>query len=266
VRLGAGVSRARIEDAASVAQVDDLRARLELRPRAPWRIEAGAGVARLDPGTAESSAQWVGDARARWRASAGSPALDLRAERAPLAATPRLVANRAMRDEGRIRLEWPASRLRLRGDLRGARITSAGQINWRGEAGAGVGLAVSKAVTPWVQYRVSGFRDPTDAGYFAPRRCESATVGSSVERGEGTPWTLSLDAEAGVQRFAARGPLEPWAMALASYDYVSRSLGAGRELRLGVEIENSPGLAAAAATGGRWSYGSLGLALRWAMR
>jgi len=265
-RLGLDVSRARVEDATAAARVDDVRARLELRPRAAWRIEAGAGLARLDLGAGGSATRAVGDVRARRRAGAGSPALDLRAERAPLAATPGLVADRAMRDEGRLHLEWPVSRLRLRGDLRGARIASAGTINWRREAGAGLGIAVSPAVTPWVQVRVSGFRDPTDAGYFAPRRCEAATLGASVELGEGSPWTLSLDAGAGAQRFAARGPLQPWALALASDDYASCSLGAGRELRIGVELENSPGLASTAATGERWSYGALSLALRWALR
>src|SRR5439155_741239 len=171
-RLGLDVSRARVEDATAAARVDDVRAQLELRPRAAWRREAGAGL----------------------------------------------------------------------------------------------GIAVSPAVTPWVQVRVSGFRDPTDAGYFAPRRCEAATLGAAVELGEGSPWTLSLDAGAGAQRFAARGPLQPWALALASYDYASCSLGAGRELRIGVELENSPGLASTAATGERWSYGALSLALRWALR
>jgi len=188
-------------------------------------------------------------------------------ERAALAATPELVANRVMRDQGRLGIELPLWKVRLRGMLLGAVIESPGQRNERGGAEGGLALALSPTVTPWVRYQVSGYRDATDAGYFAPRRADGATVGSSFELGEGSPWLLELDAGGGAQRYATHGgPLGPWKPAAQAYAYASRRLGPGSELRLEAEGENSPGLATTTATSASWSYYSLTLSLRWALR
>jgi Flp pilus assembly protein TadD len=265
VRLGVQVMRTRIDDGASRGFVDESRLRLTLRPRSTWRIEAATGSARLDPRDGTTPARpWLGALRARWRAAQGSPALEVRAERIPLAATPPLLAHHAMRNEGRVGFEWPMRALRLRGTLRGATIESANGHNGYTAAEGTVALAVRPTMTPWAQYRVSGYRDPTEDGYFAPRRSENVEVGSYFEVGDGAPWLFTLDLGTGLQRHAPHGrPLGPWGPALHSYGYLSYALHRGCELRLEAETGNSSGFMTSASEG--WRYGSLSLGLRWAL-
>jgi hypothetical protein len=257
--------RTEVEDGAARGFVDESRLRLTLRPRSDWRIEIATGIGKLDPRDRSTPGRpWLGALRARWRAAEGSPALEVRTERVPLAATPLLVARHAMRNEGRVGFEWPVRALRLRGTLRGATIESANGHNRFVAAEGAVALAVRPAVTPWAQYRVSGYGDPSEDGYFAPRRNESAEVGSSFEVGEGAPWLFTLDVGTGLQRHAAHGrPLQPWGPALRSYGYLSYALHRGCELRLEAEAGNASGFMTSASEA--WRYGSLNLALRWAL-
>ena len=267
-RLGARVLRTNVEGGGARGAVDEASLRFALRPRAAWRIEGATGVARFGlRAVAPVANRWCGELRARWRDAGGSPRFEARVERVTLASNPQLLSGLALRNEGRLALELPVRAFRLRGGLRGAMIEAGDRRNWRGTADGAVALALSPNVAPWIRYHHSGYRDPTDAGYFAPRRAQSVEVGSSFELGEGSPWSLSLDAGGGLQRIATHdGVAGSWKPALEFYGYLGRALGPGRELRLEAEAENSIAVTTSATTSGSWSYGSLSLALRWALR
>jgi len=263
VRLGVSAMRTRVEDDGSRGVANEAKLRLTLRPSSTWRIEAAAGGASLDPrdGTAPARPR-LGEARARWRAPGGTPAVDMRAMRIPVTTTPLLLAHHTMRNEGRFGFEVPVRAVRLRGTLRGASIESASGTNGFTAADGAVALPMNPSVAPWVLYRLSGYRAPTDAGYFAPRRAETVEMGSSIEVGDGSPWLLELDLGAGFQRHAAHGrPLGPWGPALDSYGTLSYAAGRGREVRLEAESGESSQLTTS--TSPSWKYGSLSLSLRW---
>jgi len=263
VRLGVDAMRTTVEDGLSRGVASQAQMRLTLRPRSTWRLEAAAGGASLDPrdGTAPAHPR-LGEARARWRAPGGTPALEVRAVRIPVTTTPLLLAHHTLRNEGRVGFEVPVRTVRLRGTLRCASIESANRTNGFTAADGAVALPLNPRVTPWVLYRLSGYRAPTDAGYFAPRRAESVEAGSSIEVGDGSPWLLELDLGGGFQRHAAHGgPLGPWGPALHSYGTLSYAAGRGREVRLEAESGESSGLTTS--TSPSWKYGLLSLSFRW---
>ncbi len=267
-RLGARAMHREVSGGGASAGVDDAGLQFALRPRSTWRIDGGAGAVRFDVrGNPKPVVRWTGELRTRWRAPQNGPSLELRAQRNPLAATPELVGNLAVRDEGRLGLELPIGRLRLRGAMKGTLIETAIDRNWRRGAEGGMALQIVSAWTPWLRYEVGGYHDATTSGYFAPRRAEGITLGSTLELGEGAPWLLEFDGGAGLQRFAAQGTaMGVWRPGATAYAYASGSLGAGREVCLELEAEDSPGLSTAAAASTNWRYSSARLSLRWALR
>lgn len=265
VQLGFQSLRTRVEDDATRGIVDDQRLRTTLRPARAWRIEATAGAARFAPPAGAAPWRAVGGLRMRWRAPRSGPALELRLDRAALIANPLLLANHAMRSDGRFGFDLPAQRFRVRGTVRGSLIESAGERNVRGEVDGALAMPLSPAVTPFIQYRSLGYGHPANTGYFAPHRVEIAETGSSFELGTGSPWLLSLDVGAGLQRIQAFGDvMGTWRPALRGYGYLSYTTHGGCELRLEAENENSPGLATSSSE--NWRYGSLNAGVRWAFR
>ena len=265
-RLGVRLSHSDISGVGASATVSDAQLWLTARPRSAWRVDAGAGSERLAiAGRASTSA--AGDFRARWQAPRRGPGIDVRAERRPLTSNAELIAGGVARTQARGTLDLPAGRLRVRGSVDGARVEANGQTNLRRGLGLGLALPVADPWTPWLRYERWGYRDQSTAGYFAPRRAEGVALGSTLDLGAGEPWTLELDGGLGPQRFAAAGrPADSWRPGASAYGYASVRLGPGRELRLELELEDSPGFVERLGSGADWRYSSVTVSVHWSLR
>jgi hypothetical protein len=128
-------------------------------------------------------------------------------------------------------------------------------------------LPVSATLELSGQYHRLTYRDPTTAGYFAPRLGETVEAAAYVEAGDAHPFTVALDLGAGTQRLAGQGAaIGAWRRALRFYGYLTARLGPASQLRLEVEAYDaaiSPEGVSTVATG--WRYGSAALGLRWAI-
>jgi len=266
VRLGITASRGQVRDGFTTTGVDAIALRATWQPRAVAKVDVTAGAVRLDAtGGANATLIPTGQLRARWRAPARGLALDLRAERTVIDASPLLLANRVVRTELRGMVELPiAGWLKLRGLGRAAALSDSAEVNHR----TGVGAVVAFAATPSVE--VSGqvhqvrFAHSSSAGYFAPRFAQVVEAGTYVEFETGSV-LCAFDAGAGVQRVARHGArVGPWRRALRLHALIAVPLAPGRDLRLELEGEDSQ-IASAAATSGQWRYGSAMLSLRWAL-
>jgi predicted TPR repeat methyltransferase len=268
-RLGARMLHRDITGANATARLDDAGLELTLRPRSTLRVAADAGAVRLTSARSATAATttWTGELRVRWQVPGHGPSLEFRTQRTPLAATPELIDNHTMRNEARLKADVPLAGFRLLAAAKAAVVESALDRNLRTGAELGVALPLGPALTPWARYEAGGYHDATTAGYFAPRRAEGMTLGSSLELGDGAPWTLELDLGGGLQRYAAHDAVRgEWRPGAEGYMYSTASLGAGRELRLELEASDSPGLSQSAAGSAQWSYYSASLSLRWALR
>lgn len=264
MRLGARVRRHAAHAPDQDARGDEAAATLMLR-RGGARLDLTAGGLRLDPRDgAPATTTELADARLRWRGGAGRPSIDALVRHQPLLATPELIANRVERTEGRLGLELPAARWRLRAIGRGGRYSSEGHANTRMALDAIVAHMVGPAAELSLQYHRMGFADPSAAGYFSPRRSEIAEVGGYLELGGGEPVTLALDLGGGAQRTERHGePVSAWRLAVRGYAYLVWTLAPGREFRLEAEAYNAPGLATAEVPDvGAWRYLGVTAAVR----
>lgn len=266
-RLGVRALRRDITGPSSHASTDDAGLELTLRPRSNVRIGASAFAVRMTlEGLTTTTTQRAGDVRVRWGTAGTGANVDLRAQRVPSTATTELIANKVMRNEFQIAAELPLAVFRLRAAGRVARLESSFDHNLRSGGELRLALPVGSLLMPWARYEAGRHRDATTAGYFAPRRAEGVSLGSSFTAGDGTPWTMELEAGVGFQRYASHGGVEgEWRPGAEGYLYSSAALGRGRELRLEVESSDSPGLSPAAATSANWSYWSATVSLRWAL-
>ena len=266
VRLGVSGSREQVRDGVTTAELDAVALNAAWRPRSSVRVEAAAGAVRLHA-TPGSSATTVptGRIRARWRAPAGGPALDLRAERRVIDASPLLVANRVVRSELRGIVELPvAGGLKLRGLGRVAALSDSAEVNHRTSVGGVVAFAATPSVEVSGQVHQVRFAHSSSAGYFAPRFAQVVEAGTYVEFETGSV-LCAFDAGAGVQRVARHGArVGPWRRAFRLYGLVAVALSPGLDLRLELEGEDSQ-IASETVTSGQWRYGSTMLSLRWAL-
>ena len=269
-RLGLMAERVRVADPVDLAHADRAALTLALRPSSTVRLDASAGgvrLTRLAPPLQELTTP-IGSVRLRWRSPDGSPALDLSAQRAPVDASPLLVANHVLRDEVVLRGEIPAGPLRLRGEGRAASVQAGSERNTRTALSAIVAVPLSWRLELSGQFHRMGYDHATTAGYFAPRRVETMEAGTYLELGDGAPFTLALDLGAGVERLADQGaPISPWRRALRMYGYAAATITPGTRLQLEMEGYDSPIAGEAVTTSGAgWRYGSVGVSLRVATR
>jgi hypothetical protein len=263
-RLGFRARRQRATEPGGEARVDDGTVTLSLRPRAAWRIDLQGGAARLGaPAGGASATRAHGDARVRWRGGTGRPAVEFRAQHLPLAVTPLLVANRVMRTEGRLALEFPAGRWRLRGTGRAASLEAIGIRNTRLGIDGALALQVAPSTELSAQYHRIGFADPSTLGFFAPKRSEIVEAGSYHEIGGDGPLLVALELGGGAQRITPHGePTGAWGVSLRGYAYAVWTLAPARELRLEAEGYNAPGLAVASVSADDWRYVSVMIGMR----
>jgi len=196
----------------------------------------------------------------------GGPAVDLRAGRNVIDASPLLVMNRVVRTEIGAIVELPvASRLKLRGIGRTAALSSSFDMNHRTTFAGVAAVAVTPSLEVSGQIHEIRYSRPSSAGYFAPRLIQIAQAGSYIELETARSLVLAFDLGVGVQRVAQQGAaVGPWRRALRLYSLVAVPLAPGRELRFELEGDDS-GVATESATTAQWRYISMQLSLRFAL-
>lgn len=266
-RLGISAVRGHVGDGVTTLGFEEVALHVTTQPRAVLKLDGAVGATRLDAvGPEPASVIPTGQLRARWRAPQARAAVDLRAQRSVLDATPLLLTNHVVRTEAGGILELPIARsLSVRGIGRLAALSDSAEVNHRTAVGGVLAVALTPALEISGQVHQVHFAHPTEAGYFAPRLAQVAEVGSYFEIETPGSALFACDLGVGAQRVAEQGaPVGPWRRAFHLYALVSVRLAPGRELRLEVEGEDSP-VAHEAATTAPWRYGSAGLSLRWAM-
>lgn len=266
LRLGMYAGREQVRDGLTSTGINALAITALWQPRAVMKVDGSAGAVRLDPsGGSRSVVLPTVRIRARWRAPERGPVVDFRVERSLIDASPLLVANRVIRSELRGSVELPvAAGLKLRALGRTAVLSDQTEVNHRTGIGGVVAFAASPSVELSGQFHQVRYDHTSTAGYFAPRLGQVVEAGTYIEVEPGA-LLVAIDAGAGAQRVALHGAgVGPWTRAFRLYTLVSIPLATGRDLRLEFDSEDSQ-IATAAATSGRWRYGSASLSLRWAL-
>ena len=267
LRLGVEANRDRVTDGVATAGLAQIGLRAAWRPSRLASIEGALGGTRLQPSDSGSTTVVpTGRLRTRWRSSHGA-AVDVRAQRGVLAASPLLVDNRVVRTEVRTVVEIPVTRaLKLRGLGRTAVLSDTADVNHRTELGLVLAFALSPAIELSGQVHQLRYSHASTAGYFAPRLGQVVEAGSYMELETASGWLLALDVGAGAQRVAEFGGQPgPWTRSLRGYALITAPLAPGRALQLELEGEDSTVAREAATTAGAWRYGSAALSLRWAL-
>ncbi len=276
VRLGVGAQRHVISDDLDEVRGSHAFVRAGAGPMPGVTVTAQGGLARFDASPRGAGWSMVQSGlRLRARTSGNGPSADLRIERAPVGFSPQLVANRVSRSETRLVVELPVAAVRLRGSGRVAQFEAPGEPrNGRtGVEGAVVLPLGGGRVQPALQYRLVGFDRASAAGYFAPRRAETAEGGLYFDLGDDGPLSIAADIGAGVQRVAehhADGPpssaaVGPWSRILRAWGQASLALGPSRSWVVELEAYDAP-FALEGATAGSWRFISISSGLRRALR
>jgi len=266
-RLGVRATREQVRDEVTTIGLDELTLRAAARPTGTLQIDAEGGATRVDAvGGAGATLTPTGQVRARWRDPMGGPAVDLRARRNVIDASPLLVMNRVVRTEIGAIVELPvARRLKLRGIGRTAALSSSFDVNHRTTFAGVAAVAVTPSVEVSGQIHEIRYSRPTSAGYFAPRLIQIAQAGSYIELETARSIVLAFDLGVGVQRVAQQGAaVGPWRRALRLYSLIAVPLAPGRELRFELDGDDS-GVATESATTAQWRYVSMQLSLRVAL-
>jgi tetratricopeptide (TPR) repeat protein len=270
LRAGAGIGRQAIASDVDEVRGTDLLACLAATPAPGMRVNAEAGAVRYGAMLRRAGPWTTGRASARLRARApgNRGAVDLRVERAPLGSSPVLIANRAVRSEARASIDVPVAMLRVRGSGRLGQISAAGEpANKRSSVEGALLLPLGERVLPSVQYRLSGFDRASAAGYFAPRRAETAEAGVYFEAGEGGPLSLAADLGAGMQRVAEHGGATgSWSRVWRAWGAASLAMGPTTAWFVEVEAYDAPFAIDGPATEGNWRFLSVTAGLRWGLR
>jgi hypothetical protein len=225
----------------------------------------------VHPGAA-STTQPVARARARWRAGDGSALVDARLARAPLDATPALLANRVTRTDASLTAER-----RVVGPLRVRAIGQAARYEeGRAAAAEGTNARTTVGGGPFVEAGgvqlglvalTSRWRRATTAGYFAPKRVDLGELALYAERELGArPVTIAVDAGAGAQRLTQHdGTVDRWSPAGRLWTQVAVPVGAA-SLTTELDLYQSQIAGDVATAAGNWRYAALSVGVRVPLR
>jgi hypothetical protein len=260
--LGLEGTRWQVEDGIDRIRSYGLAGRLSFHSGNVVRGEAAVGGTIVDPSGLLARETVLPTGRFRIRAAAPSGlALEVRARRGVLDASPDLMANLVVRNEAGVTVDIPlAGMLKLRGTGRVTGLEDRLDRNLRTAAAGMVVLAVTPAVELSGQFHSIAYDHFSTAGYFAPRLVQIAQLGSYGELEAGVV-SLAYDVGAGVQRLAAGPfPLGPWRGAASLWSQLGFRVATGTRLRVELEFYDSP--AAALAAGPGWKYVAAGVSLR----
>ena len=287
LRLGVAAGREQVSDGVTTTGLTDAALHATWHPRATLQVEAAAGATALDAMSgASATITPTGQLRARWRAPEAGPAVDLRVQHSVFDASPRLVANRVTRTDFRGIFELPlAPALKLRGIGRTTALSDPTEQNHRTALGGVVAFAATPSVELSAQVHEIRYDHADTVGYFAPRRAQVVQAASYLEFETAGSALLAFDIGVGVQRVADwnspggpappfAGPptvgspaMGPWRRALSLYSLMVLPLAPGRDLKVELDLEDSPIASEGATPGGaQWRYASAAVSLRWALR
>jgi tetratricopeptide (TPR) repeat protein len=270
-RFGLEGSRSHVGDGVNGADLDALALSTTWQPVAALKIDASGGGTRIEqlswiPGSQVALIP-TGQIRARWRAPASRLAVDVRADRNLIDASPQLVSTHLVRTEYSAVLSWPvAGPLTLRGIGKTATLSDSLENNHKTTLSGVMAFAVAPSAELSAQFHQIHYDTTGLSGYFAPWQLQVAEAGTYLEIETPGSLVLAVDGGAGVQRVAKqRGEgFGPWTAAFRLYGMLDAPLAPGRDLRLELESEDSQ-VATTAATSGQWRYGSVIVSLRWAL-
>jgi hypothetical protein len=211
---------------------------------------------------------FVGSVRGVLRKPGSRTSFDLRATRSLLDATPVLVINRVVRNEGAARADVEVvPRVKLRGGARAGSYTTRDDDNTRVSLLGGIAVAATNAVEVSGVFQRLTFSHATTSGYFAPKSAQLAELGtySEFEWDNGT--VLAIDAGAGAQRLqefdAAMGKWEPSYRLFTSLDIPFRPASA---IHLELDSYDSRLGSDAPSSTSSWRSFAFGASLRLALR
>lgn len=256
--------RWQVEDGIDRIRSFSLAGRASFRSGRAVRAEASVGgtVVDLSGLLPRETVLPTGRFRVRFSAPSGI-AVDVRGRRGVLDASPDLMANVVVRNEIGATVDLPLlAPFKVRGSGRITALEDRLDRNIRTAAAGMIVLAVTPAVELSGQFHTIGYDHFSTAGYFAPRLVQIAQVGSygELETASGSV-TLAFDVAAGVQRLAGQGvPLGDWRPAASLWSQLGFRITSGTQLRLELELYDSPAAAVAASAG--WRYGAAGVSLR----
>lgn len=297
-RLSALTSAGSAGDGLVSRASQDVTVGVEYRPLAQFRLQLAGGVARADrsfidtiattpttptssgpgrgrtlpigrppaAGTSSSESFPVGNARLAWRKPGNAVAVDMRASRQLLEASPYLVAQGVLRDEASLSLDLRLiGPIRVRGFGKLASVHNADESNGRQIYGGALVFAPA-AYEISLRTQTMRYDTATALAYFSPRRVQTAELGTYFERETDRGITLAMDLGGGVQQVTEwSSPAAGWSPTAHAWTQVVVPLN--DVLALGTEIEaydsrvgtdaRSPTLPAS-----RWRYASLSLSLR----
>ena len=295
-RLSAFTSAGSAGDGASSRASQDVTLGVEYRPLAQLRLQLAGGVTRADralidsmyvpapaptpgpgrrpvpvgqppaSGTSSFESFPVGNARLTWRKPGDAIAVDLRASRQLLDASPYLVAQGVLRDEASLSLD-----LRLLGPLRVRGFGKVGSIHNADESN---GRQILGGALAWVPgaYELSlraqtmRYDTATVLAYFSPRNVQTAELGTYFERETDRGITLAMDLGGGGQRVQEwSSPVSGWSPTFHGWTQVVVPLNDA--LALGTEIEAydsrvGSDVRAPTVPASRWRYASANVSLR----
>jgi len=272
---------------------------VEYRPRAQLRLQLAGGVARADrsfidtsvtptpapppssgpgrggplpigrppaAGTSSSESFPVGSARLSWRKPGDAMAVDVRASRQLLDASPYLVAQGVMRDEASLALD-----LRLVGPVRARGFAKVGSVHNADESNGRRILGGALVVAP-AAYEISlraqtmRYDTATALAYFSPRQVQTVELGTYLERESNRGVTVAMDLGGGAQQVEEWGSsVSGWSPTFHGWTQVvvplTDTFALGTEIeaydsRVGSDVR-SPTVSAS-----RWRYASAILSLR----
>jgi len=255
-RVGGIFRRSTIDDGTTRAGLTEAAVRVAGRPAPSFSLTASAGLAWLAPFDGPARATPALDLRFRLRPASPRPSFELRLARSPLAYSPLLLANRAMRNEARIGLEIPAGPVRLRGMARlGIIETAAEESNRRTQFDLSAAIPVVSGLEISAQFHSLGFSRLSSAGYFAPRSVETLEAGLYATIEGAGPVSAEIDLGAGIQRLAKQNePAGTWKPALRGWAWIALDLAAAVQLRVEAEAYSSPYAPLGVSTAPDWKY------------
>ena len=258
LEIAGGVSRAdrSYVDTVIVRTAASGRGRLN---RQPIGVPTAVGVSSFETFP-------VGRARLVWRVPGDALAIDARAGRQLLDASPFLVAQGVLRDEANVSLDARlAGPIRVRAFGRVGSLHNSVESNGRQVIGGALAYAPG-AYEVTLRAQSMQYDHATTLAYFAPRHVRSAEVTSYLERETDGGTTFSLDLGAGGQQVADwTTAASTWSPAFRGWAQLVMPLSAA--VSVGTEVEaydsrvgvDTPSSVLAAS---RWRYGSASVWLR----
>jgi len=269
-RLGVHAERNEVRDPFTSGTADALALIAKWQPLNTLKLDGFAGSTRLgpnQPGEKAATRPWAG-LRLRWTSPEEGPAAELRLRKAPLIATPGLVAQPVELSEIKGSVDVPVSGpFRARARAQSGRLEAGTEVNHRSGYQVGPVYRWRPAAELGVFYSELGYEHATAAGYFAPLRAQTIELGTYIEYEGLAPFAFALDAGAGEQRVEKQGePVRDWIATYRLWGLASWALKPGVSLDLEVEHYDSPIAGNAVAPTANWTFNSATLSLRFGVR